>query len=630
MNVPPKVNRLIMYKHGVAFVERSGPVDGDFDLTFRSGDMKDVLKSLAVTVADGDMSVGTVGFDTPADPRTELDRRNLLLGSGEALVGLLDALRGRAVEVHCGEQQHRGEVIGVEDAGEQQSHRLLVLRTGSGAVSVIDISAAHRIQLLEEPSRGDLDYLIDRSRAATAGENRSLTVQVRGSTDDARVSYIVPAPVWRVSYRVIHDGDTITLAAMAIVHNPLDEDLVEVALTLTTGQPISFDIDLYHGKHVHRAVVEESERAALPAAPRGPRRPLHTRSLAVAPAPDVGYAMSGEAYEDAVEEVEAAQPGEHFEYRLGTPVSLRRGGAAMVPLVVKPVDGVRRERVWRDGAAPAPDIMLNFANTTGVVLEEGPAVVYDQGGYAGEAMVPFTARGGHTRLSFAKDLAVRCRRTSTVNTVTARISLTPEAVVEEQRREKLHTLHAENDHDEPVEVIFELTHTPGCTITSVTGADQEPGDDDWHRFRVQVPAHGSAEATVLETWPNYRQVGYEELSPGQLEDWLAGRWLDAATVEALSGVLAHRAEAARLDGERRHLEEERDDLYNGQSRIAEQLQVLGADGAEGELRRRLVVELETMRNRVDRVEAEIRGRREAAEEARRAATAELKRVIAGS
>ncbi|WP_326547381.1 hypothetical protein QGN32_04115 [Mycolicibacterium sp. ND9-15] len=623
MNVPPEVNRLIMYKHGVAFVERGGPIDGDFDLTFRRDDMKDVLKSLSVTVVDGDMSVGTVGFDTPSDPRTELGRRNLLFESGEALLGLLDALRGRAVEVHCGDQRHQGEVIGVDGAGEQHMRRLLVIRAESGTVSLVDLADAHRVELLEEPSRSDLDYLIDRSRAATAGENRSMTVQVRGRADDARVSYIVPAPVWRVSYRVIHDGDTITLAAMAIVHNPLDEDLVEVALTLTTGQPVSFDIDLYHGKHVQRAVVEESERVALPAE----RHLRDTRSLAVAPAPD-GYAMTGGAYEDAADDVEAAQPGEHFEYRLGTPVSLKRGGAAMVPLVVKPVDGVRRERVWRDGAEPAPAIVLFFANTTGVVLEEGPAVVYDQGGYAGEAMVPFTARGGRTRLSFAKDLAVRCRRTSTVDTVTARIWLTAEAVVEEQRQEELHTLHAENDHDEPVEVIFELFRTSGCTITSVTGADQEADDEDWHRFRVQVPAHGVAEATVLETWPNYRHVGYEELSPGQLEDWLAGRWLDAATVEALSDVLAHRAEATRLDEERRHLDEERDDLYNGQSRIGEQLRVLSADGAEGELRRRLVTELETMQDRVVRLEAEIRGRRDAADEARRAATDELKRVIA--
>ena len=90
-----------MYKHGVAFVDRGGPVDGDFDLLFRRDDMKDVLKSLSVEVADGQLSVRAVAFDIPSDPREELEDRNLLFESGQALLGLLDGLRGRAVDVHC-------------------------------------------------------------------------------------------------------------------------------------------------------------------------------------------------------------------------------------------------------------------------------------------------------------------------------------------------------------------------------------------------------------------------------------------------------------------------------------------------------------------------------------------------
>ena len=49
-------------------------------------------------------------------------------------------------------------------------------------------------------------------------------------------------------------------------------------------------------------------------------------------------------------------------------------------------------------------------DTTGAVLEEGPAVLYDGGVYSGEAMVPYTARGAGVKLGYAKDLATRCRR----------------------------------------------------------------------------------------------------------------------------------------------------------------------------------------------------------------------------
>lgn len=390
MSSRPAVDRLVMYKHGVAYVSRTGPVDGDFELTFRRDDMKDVLKSLSVEITDGQASVGSVAFDSPSDPRTELADRNLLLEPGAALLGLIEALRGRVVEVRNGDQRHRGEVVGVDESGEDR--RLLVLRTEAGAVSLVDLGGTDRVDLLEESSRADLGYLIDRSRAATAGQDCQVTVQIRGSAEQARVSYIVAAPMWRVSYRLVRDGDTLMLAAMGIVHNPIDEDLDDVSLTLTTGQPISFDIDLYHGRKVQREVVEERAYTAK------------ARSVAAMPAP-AGMAMAYDDFADAAPDVETSDSGEYFEYRLATPVSLKRGGAAMVPLVVKPVDGVRRELVWRDGT-PAPDIVLAFTNTTGVVLEEGPAVVYDQDSYAGEAMVGFTARDALVQLAFAKIL--RC------------------------------------------------------------------------------------------------------------------------------------------------------------------------------------------------------------------------------
>ena len=621
MTTPPSVNRLVLYKHGIAFVGRRGPVDGDFDLTFRRDDMKDVLKSLTVEASGRGASVGAVSFDTPADPRSELAGRNLLLGPGEALVGLIDALRGRAVEAHCGEQAHRGEVIGVDDAGE--SGRQLVLRAESGAITLVDLAEVRRLEMLEAASKSDLDYVIDRSRAATAGPNCDVTVQIRGSDDDVRVSYIIAAPMWRVSYRAIRDGDTVTLIATGIVHNPIDEDLTDVEATLTTGQPISFDIDLYHSRLVQRAVVEESERVAAPA-PVG--RAMAMRPTEVAMEAMVGSSVA--AYDDSVDDVETSDRGEYFEYRLTAPVSMKRGGAAMIPLAVAPVDGVRREVVWREERGPSPDIVLRFTNTTGVVLEEGPAVVYEEGGYAGEAMLDFTSRGAETRLAFAKDLSVRGSTHSSVRTITTRIRLTADAVVEEQRCERTHTLQADNDHDDPVDVVFELPLAHDHTVKAKRGATDAGRDGYWSRFGVTVPGHQQAEATVLETWPVYTRVDYDDMEPGQLEKWLAERSLDAETVEVLKQVLAHRNTAHRLEQQSEQAEQQRDEVYTAQGRIAEQLRVLGADGAEGQLRARQVSELEALQDRVNDIDAQLRRLRAEADTAQQQAAAELQRLIA--
>ena len=617
MTKSPRVDRLVLYKHGVAFVGRRGPVQGDFGLTFRRDDMKDVLKSLTVEAAGGAASVGAVSFDTPADPRTELADRNLLLSPGEALVGLFDALRGRTVAVHGATEVHRGEVIGVDDAGERG--RLLLLRAESGAVTLVDLADARRLDVLETPSQEDLDYLIDRSRAATAGRNCDVTVQIRGAADDVRVSYIIAAPMWRVSYRAIRDGDSVTLIATGIIHNPVDEDLTDVEVTLTTGQPISFDIDLYHSRQVQRAVVEESERGAPPR--------LGRRAMVLGAPPMVDAMPAAGAYQEAADDVETSDRGEHFEYRLTGPVSLKRGGSAMIPLAVTPVDDVRREVVWRADRGSAPDIVLAFTNTTGLVLEEGPAVVYEQGGYAGEAMLGFTSRGAEVRLAFAKDLAVRCDSFASWQTVTTRIRLTADAIVEEQRGERRHTLRAENDHDHPVDVIFELRVSQDHTVTARKGATDVGRDGIWRRFRVTVPGGRTAEATVLERWPVSSEIAYDDLEPSQLEEWLAGRSLDAQTVEALSQVLAHQNTARRLAEQCERAREQRDEVYTAQSRIAEQLRVLGTDGAEGQLRARQVDKLETLQDRVNGLDAEVRRLRDEADAARQQGATELRRVI---
>ncbi|BBZ67561.1 hypothetical protein MINS_29900 [Mycolicibacterium insubricum] len=620
MNTPP-VDRLVLYKHGIALVGRSGPVDGDFELTLRREDMPDVLKSLSVEVADGAASVGAISFDSPSEPARELAERNLLLGSGAALVGLLDAVRGRMVEVDLGEGvRRRGEVVGVDDSGPDR--RVLLLRTESGTVSLVDLAGAHGVQLAEEPSRQDLDYLVDRSRAASAGPTCTVGVVVRGRAERVALSYIVPSPMWRVSYRLVRTGERLALTALGLVHNPLDEDLRDVALTLTTGQPVSFDIDLYHPRTVHRAVIEERERGADLMVAGG-----------IAPSPPSGAgpvsrSMAAPANAYAVDRVETGDRGEYFEYRIPATMSIKRGGAAMVPLAVSEADDVRRELVWADGEDRAPDITLTFTNSTGIVLEEGPAVIYEDGGYAGEAMVDFTARGATVRLAFAKDLAVRCSRDADVITVAVRVQLAQEAAVEERRRQKQHTLTVENDHDEPVTVVFELSAHPDHLLSPAQNATAlPPPGRHTRRFQVTAPAHATATASVLETWSDYTQIDYQQLAPGRLDDWLAGRSLDTETIGALSGVLGNWEQAKRLDARCEQLTVERDDVFAAQSRIAEQLAVLGTDGPEGELRARQVGELQRRIAQVTAIEAGIAEVRADAAAARQAATNALGALI---
>jgi hypothetical protein len=626
----PRVRKMVLFKHGVAYLERAGEADGPFELSFKKDEMNDVLKSLSVWVARGEAKVGAVGFEKPEDPEEALAERRLHFGQGAALSGILHAVRGRRVALFVGDERIEGEVLGVEHspAREGEERRTLVLRATDDRLQTVNVASVSEIALLEAPSRADMAFLADRSRAATAGDSRTVRVDVRGRADDLRVSYVVPAPTWRVSYRVAREKDATLLMGWAIVHNPADEDLEDLELVLTTGQPVSFVIDLYNPKEIRRAVVEEEERVV--AAPsRFERAPMLARSApmpppAAAPAGIARRMMAEPAYDlVSAEEEEApttgrmgeglaaagdgaadyADRGELFEYRIGERISLKRGGSAMVPLFFAKVEA-EKERIWRVGAPPAPDLVLTFENTSGAVLEEGPAVVYDEGVYAGESMVPYSARGADVKLGFAKDLGVRCKHASTTKQILSAVHVKRAGLLQETRTEIHHEITCESDHAEKVRVVAELPKVHGRTFDD---AGAKPFEDtmSFHRFAVEVEPRSRGTIRIVERWVESTTIRFEHLTPEWIAGCLKAKLLEADVARILGAVLESWKKAADLEAKKQRVSRQRDDAYTKQKRISEQLGVLKDGGAEGTLRLRYVKELEAEQDKVNKAEKEM-------------------------
>lgn len=626
----PKVTRMVVFKHGVAYLERKGPAAGSFDLSFQAGEMNDVLKSLSAWVVEGDARITSFGFDAPGDVGTALPE-------GAALDALIASLRGRTVDVRDARGSTRGEVLGLQHRvgtfGERRSE--LLLRTGPGTIVVVDIHNVHTIFLVEDVARERLAHEVTQAQAATQGDTRFVHVTMEGSARDLRVAYVIPAPAWRVSYRLVRDGDEATLVAMGIVHNPVDEDLEGVELTLTTGQPISFEIDLYHPKEVERPVIEEKTRVSPPpteherttiAAKR--RAQPRAGGLEIA-SPRGGGVLSEEWTHDVILAAEGAsegvERGELFEYRVKTPVTIRRGGAAMVPLAAARVSA-KAERIWRLGMGRTPDLVAAFTNDTGLVLEEGPAVLYDEGVYAGESMLPYSARGADVKMTFAKDLAVRVSSSTQTTTVVAGVRIVEGGLMEEKRVEQHHTIGADSDHDEAVELIVEM---PKVTGHSLAEGSAKPFEEtpSFRRFRVEVPAHGHAELSIREVRTISRRVAVESIEAHEVERWFRDRHLDDATYRALSRVLALRDELRSLEEQRKRVEAEQAAAYAKQSKISEQLDVLKETGPEGQLRLRYVKELAEEQDKVNAAETELRRLSQAIEETRQKAKEELRRLV---
>src|SRR5205085_3055988 len=81
-----------------------------------------------------------------------------------------------------------------------------------------------------------------------------------------QVGYVVEAPIWKTSYRLVMDADNKGkpyLQGWAIVENPTDEDWAGVKMALISGRPISFKMDLYNPLYVPRPTVEPELFASL-------------------------------------------------------------------------------------------------------------------------------------------------------------------------------------------------------------------------------------------------------------------------------------------------------------------------------------------------------------------------------
>ncbi len=107
-------------------------------------------------------------------------------------------------------------------------------------------------------------------------ETTTVDVHLGGSGRALTVTYAVPTPAWRAVYRVVlpEEGDEALLQAWAVVYNASGEDWDDVQLTLATGAPFTYAVDLRSPQFVARPDI--TGEMVMPVV-RGPVRSTQTR-----------------------------------------------------------------------------------------------------------------------------------------------------------------------------------------------------------------------------------------------------------------------------------------------------------------------------------------------------------------
>lgn len=275
-----KLERVVLYRNGIGYFERAGEVDGDvLRIRVRKDQVNDLLKSLTVVEREGGKAVSV---SMPLDPQSWANAALATLAPGRGnLAEVLDALRGTAVVLSTTEGSVKGRVVMVEELDDApvpmpvtrsgpmppppsstRDHRVTLL-DGSD-MRVVRLSNVKSIQLED----GDLAMQLHRTLDASAGEGMfqqvEIAIRLAGkSSHDLQVSYVVAAPMWKPTYRVVLPGEgkatgKALLQAWAVVDNTSGEDWRDVELGLTSGAPIAFRYDLHTPREVPRSDLTES------------------------------------------------------------------------------------------------------------------------------------------------------------------------------------------------------------------------------------------------------------------------------------------------------------------------------------------------------------------------------------
>lgn len=350
------LDRVVLYRNGIGYFERAGEVDGDIlTLKVRKDQINDLLKSLTVV----DRKTGkAVSVSMPLDPETWAGAALASLEPGNGnLPSVLDALRGTDIVVRTQKGRVRGRIVMVEEVeNEPQSmgprsepiagpsvdtvdHKLTLL--DGNVLRVVYISKVKAISLRD----GDLALHLHRRLDASAGEGmfQQVAVDVRlvgARSHDVVVSYVVAAPMWKPTYRVVlpeeGKGDAL-LQAWAVVDNTSGEDWREVAMSLTSGAPIAFRYDLHTPREVGRADLTE----------RG-----------VAKQARVALGETSFADEDDEMEEIAAEMEKSLDYDLadgaGAPAGAARGGGGNTRSTANKRKSKRRKAELKPAPPPPP------------------------------------------------------------------------------------------------------------------------------------------------------------------------------------------------------------------------------------------------------------------------------------
>ena len=463
-NADVPVKKVLLFSSGVGYFEHAGSVRGNSstELRFKTSQINDILKSIVLQDQDGGR-VGAVTYPSQDPLAKTLKSFQVDITQNPSLADLLNQLRGAHVTIQSQAERLSGTVLGVESRvkradGSETVVPVLNLLTGA-TIRAVELPAISNLTLNDPQLQDELTKALAALVQARDQDKKPVTINFAGTGDRrVRIGYVVETPVWKTSYRLMLDDKRQSgrLQGWAIVENQTESDWNDVSLSLVSGRPISFMMDLYQPLYATRPVVTQALYAGLRPQVYADGMAQDTARKSLSGSVPSGRGVAGgaargrmaygpdgkpltlqlsevvvtaaESQMDAAASVQAvasaAKMGELFQYTVDD-VTLARQKSAMLPIVTDSV-ALERLSIYNAGVlATHPLNGVRLKNITGKHLLQGPLTVLENGNYAGDARIDDMPPGQERLLSYGIDLDMlvdNTKRTQSSSIVTASIS----------------------------------------------------------------------------------------------------------------------------------------------------------------------------------------------------------------
>lgn len=630
------IRRITLYRSGVGSFLRQGAVQGDSNvqLRFKTDQINDILKSMIVVDLSGGQIEG-VSYASKEPLSRRLASFGVDISDSPTLPDLLGKLRGATASVTTPEGAASGTILGVEyrdvaSGGDSKPIKVAFLNlVTAGGIRAFDLTKASSVQLQDKELAEELNKALMALAEHRADRTKAVEIALRGAgSRNVAVGYIHEMPVWKASYRIVLPDDKaaaddktaqptkkgeVSLQGWAIVENPTDEDWKDVTLSLVSGRPVSFQMDLYEPLFVARPEVPvptvpgvaprvyaggvmidndgiPEGRPGQPGDPRGTGGAAAARAKRSemgyagnapgAPKPAAGLADAAPALEAAdlagyaaAARAQAVESGEVFQYELKTPVTIERQRSAMLPIINQGVEG-RRVSIYNSAdGSEHPMRGLEVKNTTDLQLLPGPISVYDGSAYAGDAQVGHVAPGEKRLVSYAVDLdvAVITRDESTSNVRKLRIvnglleqtSLSVNNITYDFSNKSL-------KHDRTI--IVEHAKLPGHELKS-EGKPIET-TQALYRFEVSAAANKQASLTVTQQMTYSQQFALLNYDLSTMGAYHTQGKASKAVLDAFREAQKRQGEIQSVGQTIQQLDRERNEITQDQARVRENMKAI--------------------------------------------------------